>query len=269
MNPVITILFLITFISCSSSRINRKISESYLDAMAEESLLRWNEQRLNSIPTSLANLCYKDENGRVKFKEQFQQHSTKEFYWIQLGNCYFLTEKWPKAEFYYRLALESSTNKSIRTLASNNLALLSFKYQQWKIGHAYLKEAISLNPAARVPKFNLSQLYIQFGQFDLALSLLTSSVFIGVQDVDLNLSLGTIWLFKGDLKKADIYLGLIPGTYTQREDVAAVLALLELKKGNLIRAKDVLESRDRSHVPELTTISQNLNKIINNRLQQE
>ena len=269
MNPLMTILFLITFVSCSSSRIDRKIAESHLDGLAEESLLRWNEQRLSSIPASLANLCYKDEDGQLKFKEQFQQQSSKEFYWIQLGNCYFLSEKWSKAEFYYRLALESSSSKTLKASASNNLALISFKYHQWDKGRALLKEAISLNSSTRVPKFNLSQLYIQFGQFDLALDLLSSNIFSGAQDIDLSLSLGAIWLYKGDLKKAEAYLSLIPESYHEREDVAAILSLIELKKGNLARAKDILESRDRSHVPELTNISQRLDKVINTRTQQE
>jgi hypothetical protein len=237
--------------------------------MGEESLQRWDDKRLSSIPSSLASTCYKDGEGELKFKEQYQDQSSKDFYWIQLGNCYFLSEKWSKAEFYYRLALESSKNKVLRASASNNLALISFKYQQWERGSALLKEAMSLNPSSRVPRYNLSQLYIQFAQFDLALDLLSNSTFNGAQDIDLSLSLGAIWLYKGDLKKAESYLTTIPQTYYEREDIAALLSILELKKGNLEKAKDILGSRDRSHVPELTNISHKLDKVITSRIQQE
>lgn len=269
MNPFFSFIFFLIFVSCSSSRIDRKIIQANLDAMGNESLLRWDKHRLSTIPSSLANICYKDADGELKFKEEYLQHSSKEFYWIQLGNCYFLSDKWPKAEFYYRLSLEFSKNKIARASALNNLALISFKYQQWGRGGVLLKEAIALNPSSRVPKFNLSQLYIQFAQFDLALDLLGSNIFNGAQDVDLYLSLGTIWLYKGDLKRAESFLTLIPKNYFEREDIAAVLSLLELKKGNLGEAKKVIGSRNRSHVPELTIISQKLDKVITSRIQQE
>lgn len=61
----------------------------------------------------------------------------------------------------------------------------------------------------KVPRYNLSQLYLQFGQYDRAITLLNDNVFRGQKDADINF-LSPAHLYKGELSKAGSDFSLIP-----------------------------------------------------------
>jgi tetratricopeptide (TPR) repeat protein len=179
-----------------------------------------------------------------------------------------MAKAWSRAQFFYRLGLESD-KLSIRSIALNNLALLSFKFEQWEKGREYLQKAIALTPEFKVPRFNLSQLYLQFGLYDQAIDVLTHANFRGQRDIDVYSSLANAHLFKGELELSENYLRLIPPDYQRREDIAVTLALLQLKKGQFKKAQETLKDRERSNVVKLTMLSQKLEKILLQRMNEE
>ena len=151
----------------------------------------------------------------------------------------------------------------------NNLGLLSFKYEQWEKGKEYLLQAMTLAPQAKVPRFNLAQLYIQFGHYNEALEILNSSVFRGKRDVDVMFSFANIALYQNDLKTAEKWFKEIPADYLKREDIAITYSLYLIKKGLLTQAQSVLAERERSQVPQLTEMSSKAEKILKTRLSQQ
>jgi hypothetical protein len=62
---------------------------------------------------------------------------------------------------------------------------------------------------------------------------------------------------------------MIPDEHFRREDIAATYALYLIKTGNYKGAKEIMEFRDRSDVPELTAISQKIEKILLQRMKEE
>jgi tetratricopeptide (TPR) repeat protein len=207
---LMTLLFLA---SCSSSRIDRRIEDVTWDSLADESYLRWGEQRLKTGAKGLDVVkCYQGEAQETLdlYKKEYLTRKDDPYYWLHVGNCYFVEEKWTKAEFFYRQALEEAKLAPVRSIALNNLGLISFKHEQWEKGKEFLTKAIATAPKFKVPKFNLSQLYIQFGFYEKAIEMLNDSVFRGDKDIDVYFSLANAHFYKGELNEARRYFAMIP-----------------------------------------------------------
>jgi tetratricopeptide (TPR) repeat protein len=271
-----TILFVFTIsllVSCSTSRIDRKINDVTWDSLADESYLRWGTERLqkSAHPDHKVVSCYQ---GEVKdtldtYKKEFLTKNQTPYYWLHIGNCYFIQESWTKAEFFYRMTLDESKIPTVKSIALNNLGLIHFKYEQWEKGKEFLRQSMALAPKFKVPRYNMSQLYLQFGLYDKAIEVLSESAFRGHKDIDVYFSLANAYLYKGDLKKASEYFKMIPDEHFRREDIAATYALYLIKTGKVKRAYEVMKQRDRSGVPEITAISQKIEKILLQRMKEE
>lgn len=273
MKTLLILTILVTLASCSSSRIDRKISDVNWDSLADESYLRWGENRLEKHAKTEHQVvgCYLGETKDTleDYKKNYLTKNQEPHYWLHIGNCYFIQEKWTKAEFFYRMTLEEAKEKTIKSIALNNLGLIHFKYEQWEKGKELMQESMALAPKFRVPRYNISQLYLQFGLYDKAIELLTDSVFKGHKDIDVYFSLANAHLYKGDLKTSAQYFQMIPRENYRREDIAATYALFLVRRGKVREAKEVMDDRDRSGVPELTAIAQKIEKILIQRLNKE
>lgn len=268
---IVAILFIL--VSCSSSRIDRKIDNVAWDSLADESYLRWGEGRIKKNAKNAYEVigCYSGEATETlnSYKKDYLTKNQNPYYWLHIGNCYFIKENWTKAEFFYRMTLEETKINTIKSIALNNLGLINFKYEQWEKGKELLNESIKIAPKFKVPRYNISQLYLQFGLFDKAIEILNDSVFKGHNDIDVNFSLANAYLYKGDLQTSAQYFKLIPRDSFQREDIAATFALFLMKHGKVREAKAIMDKRDRSGVLELSVISQKIEKLIALRLKEE
>lgn len=273
MKSLLSILSLTLLVSCASERMDRKINDAEWDSLADESYLRWGEKRLKKYADTEHKVisCYQgDVKGTLTtYKKEFLNQNQSPYYWLHIGNCYFIQENWSKAEFYYRMSLDESKLGTVKSIALNNLGLISFKYEQWQKGKEYLRQSMALAPKFKVPRYNISQLYLQFGLYDKAIEVLDHEAFKGDKDIDVFFSLANAHLYKGDLKRADEYFKLIPKDNFRREDIAATYSLYLIRTGKMLEAKKVMKERDRSGVPEITAISQKIEKMLAQRLKEE
>lgn len=273
MKTTMIIFALILLASCSTSRIDRKIEDVKWDSLADESYLRWGEGRIEKHASSQHPVinCYKGKAKEtlVQYKKNYEKLVSTPYYWLHIGNCYFVQDAWTKAEFYYQMSLNESKNATVKSIALNNLGLIHFKNEQWEKGKELLKESMKISSDFKVPRYNLSQLYLQFGHYDRAIEILTQSPFKGSQDIDVYFSLANAWLYKGDLAAAGKYFELIPKENFRREDIAATYALYLIRKNDIKGALSVMKARDRSGVLEITAISQKIEKMLAARMKQE
>lgn len=273
MKAAIILFLLLIFVSCSSSRLDRKIDDSNWDSLADESYLRWGTKRLNqdANPKHLVVNCYKGKTKETLdlYRKEYLNRKEDPHYWLHVGNCYFVEEKWTKAEFFYRLTLEEAKLPTVKSIALNNLALIHFKHEQWEKGKTLLNQSMAMGPKFKVPRYNLSQLYIQFGLYEKAIETLNDSAFRGHKDIDVTFSLANAHFYKGNLKEAESYFSIIPKDHFRREDIAATYALFLIKKGDNKGAVAVMKARDRSGVHELTAISQKIERILSQRMKEE
>lgn len=273
MKTSLLIAGLLILASCSTSRIDRKIDDVTWDSLADESYLRWGETRLQKYANSEHEVvnCYqgKAKDTLEKYKRDFLTKGQTPYYWLHIGNCYFIQESWTKAEFFYRMTLDESKVPTVKSIALNNLGLIHFKYEQWEKGKEFLRQSMALAPSFKVPRYNMSQLYLQFGLYDKSIEVLNGPAFRGHKDIDVYFSLANAYLYKGDLKKSSEYFKMIPDEHFRREDIAATYALYLIKTGDMKGAKEIMYQRDRSGVPELTGISQKIEKILLQRMKEE
>ncbi|MES2526132.1 MAG: tetratricopeptide repeat protein [Bdellovibrionota bacterium] len=273
MKTTLLILSLVFLASCSSSRIERKIDDVHWDSLADESYLRWGESRLEKHASTQHPVinCYKGKAKEtlVQYKKDYEKLVGTSYYWLHIGNCYFVQDAWSKAEFYYRMSLDESKNATIKSIALNNLGLISFKHEQWEKGKELLKESMKTASEFKVPRYNMSQLYLQFGHYDKAIQLLTEGPFKNSQDIDVYFSLANAWLYKGDLEMSGKYFAQIPKDHFRREDIAATYALYLIRKNDIKGAFAIMKARERSGVLEITAISQKIEKMLASRMKQE
>lgn len=272
MKIIVIILMLVLFASCSSSRLDRRINDVTWDSLADESYLRWGENRLSEAnPDHVVVNCYQGQAKETleKFKKDYITKENTPYYWLHVGNCYFIQEAWTKAEFFYRMALDENKLPTVKSIALNNLGLIHFKYEQWEKGRDYLNKSMALAPKFKVPRYNMSQLYLQFGLYDKAIEVLTGTAFKDDKDVDVFFSLANAYLYKGDLGAAAKYFKMIPKEHFRREDIAATYALYLIRTGDLLKAKEIMTERQRSGVAEITVISQKIEKMLAVRMKQD
>jgi tetratricopeptide (TPR) repeat protein len=272
MKTTIIIVVLMFLASCSSSRIERKIEDIKWDSLADESYLRWGENRLEKYGSGQYEVieCYKGnaKETLVKYKKNYEKMVDTPYYWLHIGNCYFVQDAWSKAEFFYQMSLNESKNKTVKSIALNNLGLIHFKHEQWEKGKEMLKESMKMASDFKVPRYNMSQLYLQFGHYDKAIQLLTEGPFKGIQDIDVSFSLANAWLYKGDLETAGKYFAQIPKDQFRREDIAATYALYLIRRNDIKGAFAVMKARKRSGVLEITAISQKIEKLLATRMKE-
>lgn len=271
-----TILFIFSIMflaSCSHQRIDRKIDDVAWDSLADESYLRWGEKRLEKHADSQHEVinCYqgKAQETLDNYKKEYDSKGQTPYYWLHIGNCYFIQEAWSKAEFFYRMTLDESKIATVKSIALNNLGLIHFKYEQWEKGKEYLQQSMALAPKFKVPRYNISQLYLQFGHYEKAISVLSENAFRGHKDIDVYFSLANAYLYKGDIKTSGDYFAQIPKEHFRREDIAATYALYLIRIGDVNKAFDVMKERDRSGVAEITAISQKIEKMLAMKMKEE
>jgi tetratricopeptide (TPR) repeat protein len=273
MKTLYLLILLFIAASCSTSRLERKIDDVQWDSLADESYLRWGENRLNAHANSEHKVigCYQGKAKEVlkQYKKDYATQNQNPYYYLHIGNCYFIQEQWTKAEFFYRMTLDESKVQTVKSIALNNLGLIHFKYEQWEKGKEYLKQSMALAPRFKVPRYNISQLYLQFGLYDKAIEVLNENAFKGDKDIDVYFSLANAHLYKGDLKTSGEYFRMIPKEHFQREDIAATYALYLIRTGDMAGAKKVMNQRDRSGVAEITAISTKIEKILATRMKVE
>jgi len=269
MKILMTLVLSTSLLSCSSQKIQRA-QEPEWDAMADESYLRWGKERLKESKDPVAN-CYlgKAQETLDLYKKDYLEKSKTLYYWLHIGNCFYSKEEWIKAEFFFRMTLEETKVTQVKAIALNNLALVQFKHEHWEKGKELLRESIKLNQKFKVPRYNLSQLFLQFGHYDQAISLLNDQAFKGQKDFDVIFSLANAYLYKGELNKAAPYFEMIPQNKFRREDMAATYALYLIRKGNIKEATIVMNDREKSGIPEISAISNKIEQILSQRMKEE
>lgn len=248
---IIILLSLGFMFSCShKASMNRSIPTASWDALKEESIMRWDAGRLSQLNTSNA-LCYQGqtEKGLENLKNSFYQRRKDAHYWIEVGNCYFLSQKLSQAEFYYQLALNDAKNKKVKGIALNNLGIIALEQKNWSIAQDLFKESIKANSDLKVPRYNLSLLYLDFNLINQAQDLVKN--YKDINDIDFVVINARIYLLKNDLKAAGALFNKLPEFSLKRSDISILYAWYLTQVKDFNRASTILGSREPSSIKEL------------------
>lgn len=234
--------------SCATRTLTSKVSDAGLDSFREESFLRYTEERLQKLeatPYQALAKCYAGEikEGLNQLQTQMKEQKKNPEYWNQVGMCYFLKENFTKAEYFFELSL-AQVRKGNFAPALNNLGVLKLKLRHYEDALNYFKKAAGRNDRHKVAVFNQAQVYLQFNLLDQAAPLLEGLAKENKNDPDLIFSLGSVYLLKGQTKRAFEIFNTIPEKYKNREDVTLVRAISLYEQGRFYEARDVLEGKN-------------------------
>jgi tetratricopeptide (TPR) repeat protein len=257
------ILFLaVASAGCSSPSFNNQIQTDKYDLLREESFMRYNTNRLNSMETverdfisSALVACHQKKitKGTGILEEKMHTNKTNPFYWNALGTCYTLSKDTTKAIFFYELGLEATRagnkdfNESQRKLAeaiiTNNLGLIHLGLKRYNEAFDMFKKSNQIVPDYFTPDFNMAQLYIEFNENAKALDILKKLEAKNNMDIDLLYSLSLVYYKQNDMEKSFQYISRIQNDYLNRADIVGLYAYNLMKKNRLVEAKTILEKR--------------------------
>jgi tetratricopeptide (TPR) repeat protein len=228
-------LLIFLLASCSTIPLDQKILSSNKDILLNESFSRYSTIRLNKASLQTDNLgvisCHKKEikKGLTYLKNQYKERVNQPEYWNEIGTCYYLDNKYNKAEFSFALSIQRDT-KSNYAPVYNNLALLSLQKGDFGEAFSFFEKSLSISPAALTTRYNLAQLYIQFNNFPKAKKILLNLHKLNSMDVDILSSLAMIHVLEGGPLKAMAIYKLIPVKLHSRANEILI-------KNNLVKDK--------------------------------
>lgn len=252
------LLLTANLMGCSTQNFNKKIDSSDVDFLKEESLMRYNTNRLEKMDENEKNFiakgllaCHQNKftKGMGLLEAEMHKNKTNPFYWNALGTCYSLSKDYTKALFYYDLGIEALPMMKDQNMAIaeativNNTGLIHLKFKRYSDAFESFKRANDLFPDFFTPQFNMAQLFIEFNENDKALMILSKLEARNPNDIDLLYSLSLIYFRKNDLDKSFAAIKKIKPDYLNRPDIVGLYAYNLMKKNRLAEARDIIEKR--------------------------
>jgi tetratricopeptide (TPR) repeat protein len=247
------------FVGCSTQKsLNTKIETADVDLLKEESLMRYNTNRLDAMVASESDFiskallaCHQDKitKGLGILEVEMHKNKTNPFYWNALGTCYSLSKNYTKALFFYDLGLEAvpmvkDQNKALaEATISNNLGLIHLNFKRESDAFEAFSRAKTLLPNFFTPQFNIAQMYMEFNENNKALDILTKLQEKNPDDIDLLYSLSLLYYRKNDLDKSFATIKRIKTNYLNRPDIVGLYAYNLMKKNRLTEAREIIEKR--------------------------
>jgi tetratricopeptide (TPR) repeat protein len=279
----ISLLLMTTYIlGCSTQNFNKKIETADVDLLKEESLMRYNTNRLEKMEAPEKDFISKSllachqkkfSKGLGLLEKEMNINKTNPFYWNALGTCYSLSKDFTKALFYYDLGLEalSMVNNQTKILAegtlTNNIGLVHLNFKRHNEAFESFKRSSELLPDFVTPQFNIAQLYIEFNNNAKALSILKKLEAKNPDDIDLLYSLSLIYFRNNDFDNSYIAIKRVKQDYLNRPDIVGLYAFNLMNKNKLAEAKDIIEKR--LYADEYNERNKILLEEINHKLKEE
>ena len=220
-----------------------KIDKKATEALNDESIQRLEDPgdiEVKSILDEIIVKCYnKDFDSAFTLiqanHDKYKQHP---IFWNQVGTCFMLQGNRRKALLFYNKAFEY---KSSYAPAYNNLGVMYRSEQEDPKALVAYTRSKKTNSTAKTPRFNLAQLYLEYGLYNQAISMLRGLYNFSNNDVEVKAGLATAYLMKGELKQSLSYFEKIDDDFYERPHVGINYALASFLDGKKEKAIDIYE----------------------------
>lgn len=263
--------------SCSLNRLSTTGSQSS-ELLKNETLLRYNSDEIQQIAendnplTSALAECHRGnaKNALNKLKNELEENRENFEYWNKVGTCYYLSKNDSKATFFFEHALNiSKKTKKKNPYSYNNLGILYLKKRHFAKAKTAFELALKTSPNLLTPKYNLSQLYLQFGQIAPAKKILLDLYGEDSKDIDLISSLGVLAIIEKEYDLAIKYFNMIPEDDQKRADIAAHFSLSLYLKGNYYEAREALKKQKVTTLKPFYKLNRKLSSLITEAIKKE
>jgi tetratricopeptide (TPR) repeat protein len=127
--------------------------------------------------------CLKGDvsKGLSELRKNVDDQKRSPGYWSHVGHCYYLKADNAKAKYFYKLSLSLDKTDQQALLG---VALLQVRNKEYTEAAKSLNFLIKTYPTLVDAKFNLSQIYFYFSDYDSSLNLLEQVFAAGLKDQD-------------------------------------------------------------------------------------
>src|SRR5690554_4554082 len=223
----------------------RGVSMNDAQALQDESLYRLTDYKgslkSEDAITKIVKSCYegKYESAFKLVKDEHDRYRNNPAFWNQVGTCYLLQGNKRKALLFYNKALEFAPSYAP---ALNNIGVMYRRSGEDQKAEVAFARAVESSNFSKTPRFNLAQLYLDYGLFKDAIA--NFKVLENAKDVDVFAGLGTAYLMAGEHKRAAAYFDKIDKKFLERPYIGINAALAFHKAGDARRARNVMSDID-------------------------
>lgn len=210
------------------------------DVLKDESLAKVDVEKISKVENKISGvtgLCYmgKTKEGLAKLDSIYPKYKDNPSYWNQLASCYLKLKQYRKAKIFYNKAIALNSRY---VPAINNMGVVYRGEMKDQKALAAFKQVLKYKPSSKTAKYNIANLYIKYGLFDQAKSLLNQLRTTQRNDRDVLLSLAMIDLYRGNASSALRFLKSAGNEALQRSEFALALYFAyKVKKDS--KAKEV------------------------------
>ncbi|HAZ13081.1 MAG: hypothetical protein A2X86_09825 [Bdellovibrionales bacterium GWA2_49_15] len=188
-------------------------------------------------------LCYSNQNdqGFKLLQAQAKFHQKNPTFYLALGNCYFLQQKYRMALLFYNKAREINSNFAP---AINNIGVVHELDGLHQNALSAYAAATKSRPLSSTPSFNQAQLLLRYNLSKLALPILEKLHQTENNKIEIILALASCYILEGRFGEAAVLFERAKDNFklpTQQLLNYAYVMALTGKKGD---AKDILEEID-------------------------
>ena len=263
------ISFFLILVSCSRVSFQKNINDPLKDSLRKESLNRQSKKRLlpfitNNSPKKNISQCHLNlfEQGMQGLRKDFDIRKEGPELWNELGLCFFLKGEYSKAYYYFNISLEKiTTNKKFKSRPYNNLGLVFIEWSNYPKAIEFFKKALKVHPEARVPRYNLAQVFLKLGD-PLKAKFYLNNISGVLEDDDFFISRGFAELLNKQYENALEKFQQVSIPKNKRHDIALYRSYSFLKMGKLKMAKTSLLKKNKSNNKVLLLFEKKLQKEI-------
>jgi tetratricopeptide (TPR) repeat protein len=219
-----------------------KVDMKETEALNEESIQRLEDPSDVDTKTVLDEIivnCY-EKDFKKAFElieanhDQYRQHP---IFWNQVGTCFMLQGKRRKALLFYNKALEFKASYSP---AFNNLGVMYRNENSDQKALVAFTRSKKANNLSKTPRFNLGNLYLEYGLYNHAIAMFKGLYNVAPNDVDVLAALGTAYLMKNEIKNSISYFKKIDDDFWVRPNVGINYAYATYLDNEKDKAKEIL-----------------------------
>lgn len=229
------------------SDFNQKVQSENSEATNDESISRllWFDGEIEdkTIWAEVAELCYEKEfdSAFELLKQKSRSYTKNPAYWNLVGTCYLRKKERRLALLFINKAIDLNSRYAP---AYNNLGVMYLNENDYPRAQISFEKAIRIDNYAKTPRLNLASLFLEYGLFQEARSLLIPLYNSSKKDIQVLNLMGVSYLMEQDIKRAQQYLTKISNSYFERAEFGVPQAMLAWGQGKKDKAKDILEDID-------------------------
>ncbi len=184
---------------------DKNIKENILKVESLDRAELYEEFKVETPLDELSKTCYEKEFEEAKEQIQIleEKYRSNIVFWNQVATCFVLQKEYRKALLFYNKALEF--NASYTPVLNNIGVMYEYQGEDEKALIAY-KKAAKKDKYSRTPKLNIAYLYLKYGMFSKAKSLLRGLHNLNKQDSEVANAYGNSLVMEGSYSQAlEIY----------------------------------------------------------------